>query len=96
MSCGDRGGAGVYGWSVAVTVRELDKGKQEPRFRDICSNRAAEYPSGTPKMLGSGRQGRCWAGASGHGRAGNCLVRVGTMPVLLYNLISSQCRFFCK
>ena len=97
MSCGDGGGAGVNGWSVAVTVRELvDKGKQEPRFRDICSNRAAEYPSGTPKMLGSGRQGRCWAGASGHGRAGNCLVRVGTMPVLLYNLISSQCRFFCK
>ena len=96
MSCGDGGGAGVNGWSVAVTVRELDKGKQEPRFRDICSNRAAEYPSGTPKMLGSGRQGRCWAGDSRHGTAGTCLHRVGTMPVLLYNLISCQCRFFCK
>ena len=62
-------------------------------FRDICSNRAAEYPSGTPKMLGSGR---CWGSDSRHGTAGTCLHRVGTMPVLLYNLISCQCRFFCK
>ena len=38
MSCGDRGGAGVYGWSVEVTVRELDKGKQEPRFRDMLQS----------------------------------------------------------
>ena len=52
MSCGDRGGAGVYGWPVEITVREPEKGKREPRCRDICCKRAAEYPGGTPKMLG--------------------------------------------
>ena len=67
MSCGDRGGAGVYGWSVEVTVREPEKGKREPRCRDICCKRAAEYPGGTPKMLGTAGRPRCWGGGGGMG-----------------------------
>ena len=67
MSCGDRGGAGVYGWSVEVTVRELDKGKQEPRFRDICCNRAAEYRVGLRRCRGAGGEGGVGAVPAGMG-----------------------------
>jgi hypothetical protein len=88
MSCGDGGGAGVNGWSVAVTVREL-------------VNKGQTSAAVSVTYVAIGRRStrvelrRCW-GAGGVGTAGTCLHRVGSMPVLLYNLISCQCRFFCK
>ena len=54
MSCGDRSGAGVSGWSVQIVVREPEEGTRQPRCGDIGCNRAADYPRGTPMMLGPG------------------------------------------
>ena len=96
MSCGDRSGAGVNGWSVRITVREPEEGKRQPRCGDIGCNRAADYPRGTPMMLGAGSDRGVGADAGGHGSPGIVLVRFGTMPLHVTNLLSSADRFFFK
>ena len=96
VSCGERGGAGMSGWSVQATVREPEEGKRQPRCGDICCKRAADHPRGTPRMLGAAGRPWCQGGAGGHGSPGNLLGRFGTMPVPVTNLLSSADRFFCK
>ena len=96
MSCGDRSGAGVSGWSVQITVREPEEGERQPRCGNICCNLAADYPRGTSMMLGAAGRPRCRCGAGGHGSPGIVLVRFGTMQIHVTNFLSSADRFFCK
>jgi len=44
VSCGDRSGAGVSGWSVQITVREPEQGERQPR----CGNHMLQPGGGLP------------------------------------------------
>ena len=85
MSCGDGGGAGVNGWSVAVTVRELvDKG--ETRAAVSVTYVAIGRRSTRVELR------RCW-GAGGKGGVGPVPAGMGGLVIAWSELVRCPCCF---
>ena len=82
MSCGDGGGAGVNGWSVAVTVRELvDKG--ETRAAVSVTYVAIGRRSTRVELR------RCW----GAGGVGAVTAGMGRLVLACTELVRCPCCF---